>query len=148
MSTENINVINEIKRYLKSVRGMNEEIAVLQRAKEEFCNSATGVFASGTASVKKDSVIEDLHVKKTVNYIDVTNRIDKKITELIDCREKIIFEIGRLNNAAEQKVLTCRYINCMSWEEISEKLHITVRQLHRIHVNALNSIVKNKKGEV
>ena len=49
-----------------------------------------------------------------------------------------IFErIEQLDDEDERAVLTYRYIHDCEWEEIAEKIHVSCRQVHRIHARAL-----------
>ena len=48
--------------------------------------------------------------------------------------------INKLDNVIYRTVLVDRYINCLTWEEVSEGLNMSVRHILRLHGKALNAI--------
>lgn len=54
------------------------------------------------------------------------------------CKE-IMDRIERLENEDEKDVLTYRYIRLMKWEDVCKRMEVSWKQVHRLHVRALNN---------
>lgn len=54
------------------------------------------------------------------------------------CKE-ITEKIERMDNEDEKDVLVYRYIRLMKWEDICVRMSISWKQVHRVHVRALNN---------
>ena len=67
----------------------------------------------------------------------IQQEIDEIIIDLVNLCERINREIDELPNYNEQLVLRYRYIDEREWKEIGEALHQSVRNIYRVHNNAL-----------
>ena len=70
--------------------------------------------------------------------------LDEMIRELIDERyqriktyQQIIRQIKKMKSENERDVLFYRYIVCLDWWKIAEKMKYSERQIHRFHGKAL-----------
>lgn len=70
--------------------------------------------------------------------------LDEMIQELIKERylriktyQQIVRQIKRMKSENEKDVLFYRYIRCLDWWEIAEKMKYSERQIHRFHGKAL-----------
>jgi len=64
-----------------------------------------------------------------------------KINELIQIQEEIADKIMQIDDNELQAVLVYRYLNCMTFEQIAEKMNYDVRTVRRKHVKALEKVV-------
>jgi len=78
---------------------------------------------------------------------DYVVKLDELIEELKQERlaavkqyEEIYREIKRVENEREKDVLTYRYIQCMSWEDICLAMGLGWRKVHYVHSDALKKI--------
>ena len=58
------------------------------------------------------------------------------------CRIKLEIEeaLWKMEDPEEARVLRFRYIYFMTWEEISETMNYSARQIHYIHKNAIKNL--------
>ena len=62
---------------------------------------------------------------------------DKKEFELLAYKSRMHNLINQLDNPSYRALLSLRYINCKTWEQIAEDMHYTTRNVHKIHGGAL-----------
>lgn len=74
--------------------------------------------------------------------VDFQAEIRQEIAQAISLKKEIHHKINQLSKPIYVGVLTDYYINNMGWCKISERLHISERQLYRIHGNALSEFRK------
>ncbi len=79
--------------------------------------------------------------KKTTQDInDEMVRLCKKISTLLKEKRAIEKEIDNVNDASESLLLRYRYIDGYGWEEISELMNYSHRNLHYLHKKALSAV--------
>lgn len=66
---------------------------------------------------------------------DVNDRIDK----LVDFRRAISEAIDAMEDDSERLLLRCRYLDGLSWTDISRIMNISLRTVHRLHSTALEN---------
>ena len=71
---------------------------------------------------------------------EIERDVNAKVSELVGLRDEINRAIDTLANADERTHLRCRYLENISWSEISNRLHVSKRTAHRIHCSALAKI--------
>ena len=71
--------------------------------------------------------------------VDLQAEIRKEIAELVSLIGEIHEKIELLENPTEKAVLTERYINVKSWEEIAEIISYSERNTKYIHGRALKN---------
>lgn len=69
--------------------------------------------------------------------IDLENHINDEIVRLVDLKKEIRSVINEVIDGDEKLLLKYRYINFLTWEDICEKMNISIRTAHRIHASAL-----------
>lgn len=81
--------------------------------------------------------------KSTLENIgDEKIRLCKKVNSILKEKRAIEKEIDSVKNSAEAMLLRYRYIDGCDWEEISELLNYSPRNIHYMHKRALNEIAK------
>lgn len=71
--------------------------------------------------------------------VDLQAEVNKEIAVLVDLIAEIHTKIEQLENPTERAVLTERYINVKSWEEIAEIISYSERNTKYIHGRALKN---------
>ena len=128
--------VKHVKAYLRKARELDtlvhtklNEIDKLRELAE--CLSSPKLGERVTSSKGNTSM-------QTVDKIvDLQAEIDKEIAELVELITEIHAKIEQLSDTTEKAVLTERYINGRSWEEIAEIVGYTVRQTLNIYGKAL-----------
>ena len=69
--------------------------------------------------------------------VDLENEINKAIDIYVDKKERIVSQIDSVKDIMEYQVLFSRYIEHKTFEQIAEDNDYSVRQILRIHGNAL-----------
>ena len=69
--------------------------------------------------------------------VDLQAEVNKEIAVLVDLIAEIHTKIEQLENPTERAVLTERYINVKSWEEIAEIIGYSDRNTRYLHGKAL-----------
>lgn len=80
---------------------------------------------------------------------EFTDRVDEKIRELAGLRSAAVGWIYRLDDPLQRSVLMGYYVNCrrqdgerVTWDDVAADLHVSRRQVHRIHEAALEGLEK------
>lgn len=78
-------------------------------------------------------------------YMASVDKLEKKIMKArfkrIQTMKQVKDRIEALLDEEEKTVLIYRYLRCMEWERISEKMHYSRRQVLYIHGRALKNLV-------
>lgn len=72
--------------------------------------------------------------------VDLEREIGAKVDELVEHYRKIGEVVSQIPDEKEREVLLRRYIQGQSWEEIGEKMEITIRRVYQLHKTALFSL--------
>lgn len=73
------------------------------------------------------------------DIIEMEQKIHKELCQLVVLKKQVSGSIGKVSDREERLLLTYRYLNNCTWEEIAEKLHVSNRTVHRIHASALKN---------
>ncbi len=91
-------------------------------------------------------ILSPADTKETKSTIDNLGkeklRLCKKVNNILKEKRAIEKEIDNVKNGAEAMLLRYRYIDGCDWEEISELLNYSPRNIHYMHKKALNEIAK------
>lgn len=72
--------------------------------------------------------------------IELENAIKKDIEKMLSLKLEIRTAINAVQNNDERLLLKYRYLNFMEWNEICNKMRISIRTAHRIHATAIENI--------
>ena len=78
-------------------------------------------------------------VKYLDDIIDMEHKLHKELCELVVLKKHISESLEKVVNREERLILTFRYVNNYTWEDISARLHVSKRTVHRIHESALQN---------
>ena len=128
-----------IKDWLSRGIMLNDELTRLQVLKEQAYNTACGV-SCGVNGDKVQTSKKNTTEQKVLSYVNYSQQVDDKISELIDCRGILLRTINRLNNPAHRIILIARYIEGNTWAEVSDKTNYSLRAVYKIHNQALEKL--------
>ncbi|MBQ9483760.1 MAG: hypothetical protein IJU82_06170 [Ruminiclostridium sp.] len=130
----------DIKKLLESHKEIDddinlklEEIAQLRALAERCTRRITDM--GGNTGTPSDRV-----GKNAVKIADLENRIDARIDELVDLKDKIMYFVSALEDDGERVVIERHYILHESFEVIAEKLEYSTRHVMRLHRSALDHL--------
>ena len=78
-------------------------------------------------------------VKYLGDIIEMEQKIHKELCQLVVLKKQVSGSIEKVSDREERLLLTYRYLNNCTWEEIAERLHVSNRTVHRIHASALKN---------
>lgn len=128
--------VKHVKTYLRKARELDTlvhtKLSEIDRLRElAECLSSPKLGERVTSSNGNTSM-------QTVDKIvDLQAEVDKEIAVLVDLIAEIHTKIEQLENPTERAVLTERYINVKSWEEIAEIIGYSDRNTRYLHGKAL-----------
>ena len=125
------------KEWLQKGRRMNFEIDELlasrDRVFEKACKCGFVDYEKDKIQTTKTNSTEN----KIITYIAYTQDIDMRTDALYEYRRQMLSCINKLNDSTYRTILIAYYINCKGWEQIARDQSYSVRQILRLHGEAL-----------
>lgn len=129
----------EIKEYLKQAYLLDKRIQHYLEDIKRLRLMATSVSSPryDIDRVQTSKNTEAPFVKSLNKIMDLEAKINEKLILFISLKEQILDMISKLESVDEQLLLTYRYLNNMTWDEIAKELHASRATVLRWHGNAL-----------
>lgn len=125
------------KQYLNQIarinRMINNKLAEIYQLKTMVCS----ISVSANEDKVQSSSDKDKLGSSVAKIVDLENEINKAIDVYVDKKERIVSQIDSIKDIMEYQVLFSRYIEYKTFEQIAEDNDYSVRQILRIHGNAL-----------
>lgn len=125
------------KQYLNQIdrinRMINNKLAEIYQLKTMVCS----ISVSANEDKVQSSSDKDKLGSAVAKIVDLENEINKAIDVYVDKKERIVSQIDSIKDIMEYQVLFSRYIEHKTFEQIAEDNDYSVRQILRIHGNAL-----------
>lgn len=132
----------QAKQYLKQAYRLNDLINSDLEELDElriFSKSISSPNLSGMPRSETGNV-EPTFARAVDKIIDLEDHINKEITHLVDLKKEIRSVINEVIDGDEKLLLKYRYINFCTWDDICEKMNVSMRTAHRIHAAALEHV--------
>lgn len=129
------------KDYLSQIRYINQEIESRIDERNQLRHSVM----LKTSTSKPDKVQETGTMNfddKYMKFIEVSEDINGKIDDLVELKMQVSNEIDLLDKPEHRIILRLRYVNLNTFEEVAVKTDYDIRQVHRLHGNALQDFEK------
>lgn len=127
------------RAWLKGYRGLCAEYKALLEERGRWAASATKCTATWSDMPKGGSGTDK--VQRSVDKLaDIDAQISAQLERIELLRGQIESAIDELEDSRQRAVLRLRYINDLSYEEISYKLHYNIRWLRRLEHAALEKL--------
>lgn len=133
----------EKKEYLKQAQHPETLIRCNQAELEQLKELSTCI---KTVDYEKVSVMESggcqqASFTKTIEKIvSLEEKIREDLANLVEVKEKVYESISRLESSEEKAVIHCKYVQGLSWYDISEELNLSLSTLYRIHKKSLQKL--------
>ena len=127
--------MSEAKYLLQKISFFDAEINSLIREYQSV--KSTLLKATDYSNEVVATTRNNTNEEKLVKLADKSSDINLKIDELVDFKITMGNYIDQLEDERHRVILRERYINGLSFREISDILGYTERHLHRIHGEAL-----------
>ena len=125
------------KQYLNQIdrinRMINNKLAEVYQLKTMVCSISVSVNEDKVQS----SSDKDKLGSAVAKIVDLENEINKAIDVYVEKKDRIVSQIDSVKDIMEYQVLFSRYIEHKTFEQIAEDNDYSVRQILRIHGNAL-----------
>lgn len=138
--TEGEKKLMEAKAYLEQARNINlqinsklEQVYALRQLATKASSALSPVPPSGTPNPHR--------LEETIaRMMDMEQEVDEAIDGLVELKADIMKAISRVPDDRERVVLELRYLAFKDWVSIAETLGLHVRQVYRLHEEALKNI--------
>ena len=130
------------KQYLKQAYRLNELIQSNQNELDELKELSTNL--SGI-DYSKDRVQTSPsgdagYTNIVLKILELEDAIKTDIEKLLSLKLEIRTTINEVQDNEEKLLLKHRYLNFMTWDDICELMHVSMRTAHRIHSLALENV--------
>ena len=132
----------EKKKFLQKAYRLAEEIEINQEELNRLTELSTmlkGLDYSQT-KIQTSGSGDAAFVNKVADLADIKGKINAKLMELKELRNSIWKAIYTLDNTEERLVCLYRYLKFYDWETVADKMHLSLRQVYRVHGFALKNI--------
>lgn len=134
--------MKDTKTYLGQIRlldvRINAKIAEMERIRDIATKVTTAFDSVRVSGGGNDDKLGDA----VSRLVDIQSEINADIDAYIDRRAYIVSILDKIDDAEELAVLHKRYIEFKRWEQISEEMGYSQRNVTYIHGRALLSIRK------
>ena len=124
------------KAWLKRGWQLDREINSLLRTKEE----TRAWLMSVTASYSGEPVLGTRDPHRYDRLAELDEKIDQRIDQLVAVKKEIVDAIAQVEDSRYRTLLTERYMEFKTWEQIAVDMNYTWRRVMQLHGEALNSI--------
>jgi DNA-directed RNA polymerase specialized sigma subunit len=76
--------------------------------------------------------------------VDLEKQINDEIDSFIELKKEVHNVINAVTSSNERLVLRCRYIEFLTWEQTADRMAYSIKQVHRIHSEALQNVIVPK----
>lgn len=130
------------KEVLNKIRKIDMMIDFKCEQVETLRSRLTSLGSPSMGDKVQSSLDPDKFTNTMSKIIELEEKINADIDELVDLKRDAMDCIEKLNNDVEKLVLYKRYFNNKSFEQISVEMGYSWRHIHRIHGNALKNFDK------
>lgn len=130
------------KQYLRQAYRLNDlinsDLAELEQLKVLSTSvsspNLSGMPSSGTRKQ------EAPFVNAVMKIIELEKVIDAEIDRFVDLKKEIRDVINKVPDNSQKLVLKLRYIQFLKWESVAAEMDLSLKQVHRIHNEALKNV--------
>lgn len=128
------------KEYLSQAHRLNELIDADSKELERLRDLSSRISGSNFGErVQTSRNIDPPFVKYLGEIDEMKRKIQKELCDLVSLKNNILSALKKMPNRDERLLLTYRYLNNESWEQIAVSLYVSMRTVHRIHSSALQN---------
>ena len=129
------------KEYLKQVYLLDKRIdSDIEEVTELRALAEKVTVPMGNERVQTSRTGEAPFTRALEQIWTLEQEIDEEIDRLVDTKRQIRKRIDKLEDFDHRMILRYRYIHCCSWNEISEKMSISLRWAYILHGKALQAM--------
>lgn len=133
------------KEYLSQIFLLSMKVKTKRQQAAELRDNITGVCGIDYSGIKVQTSPKARMQETIDRLVGLEEEIARDILEMELKKEKVIGQINQMKNPAHIQILKLRYIDFLKWEEISEIMGYSTRQVYRLHGKALREFRKENK---
>lgn len=133
------------KEYLSQAYRLDQRINSKLEQVQSLNELATKVNTTLTGMPKNPNRATSTMADVMAKVIDLQQEINSDIDRLVDLKRELVTVIKTVENAECQTLLELRYLCFKTWEQIAVDMNYTVRNVHLLHKEALQSTVVSKR---
>lgn len=140
--------MTDAKRYLQQIRLYDSHINAKTEERRHLEAMATKITPTLKQDVVSGSGNQDKMAETMAKLIDLDAEIAQEIVRYVDARNAVTGTIDKVTDARLHKVLSKRYVEFKTWEQIAcdmGKSYQWVCKLHGIALQAVEKILKNSE---
>jgi len=130
-----------VKNYLRQARRLNDIINAKFEQIEKLREMATNITSQISAEPGGSNVPDKL-AEVVAKIADMEDGLLSDIDRLLELKREIADTINNLEDGDYKLLLTLRYLNFKSWEEIAVEMNFSYKWIHIIHNRALFTLGK------
>ena len=131
------------KQYLNQIHRIDQIINNKLSETYQLKNLACSISVSSDSDRVQTSSDQDPLGNAVAKIVDLENEVNDCIDQFSEKRRKIITQIDSIENQMQYQVLFSRYIERKTFEKIADDNGYSVRQILRIHGEALVQFEKS-----
>ena len=128
------------KEYLQQAYRLNElidsDVHELERLRDLAGRISSPNFGERVQSSRN---LDAPFVKYLGDIMEMEEKIQKELCRLVVLKKQILTALESVSDREERLLLTYRYLNNESWEQIAVDLSVSMSTVHRIHASALRN---------
>lgn len=130
------------KQYLRQVYRLNELIQSDLEELEQLKALSTSISSPNLSGMPHSATrsTEAPFAKCVAKIIDLERIINDEIDRFVDMKKEVRETINTLESPNEVLVLKLRYVEFLKWGAVAVKMNLSLKQVHRIHGDALQNI--------
>lgn len=131
-----------VKQYLRQVWRLDNTVNAKLEQLELLKSLVTKVTSTLVDDRVQESKSHDKISKLICKMVDLEKEITNDIDKLVDLKREIMHKIDSIPNEDYKILLTLRYLNFKTWEQIAVEMNYDYRWIHRLHAKALTAFEK------
>ena len=137
--------MDDTKEYLNKVRYIDNEIDAKEEVKERMRKRLTSIKATQYREIDVQGGERKSNEDRMIEYIECSEDINELIDKLINLKMTVVEQVEKIDDSLYRTVLTERYINNKSWEDVSKAINYGERRTLQYHNDALRAFAKVNK---
>lgn len=129
------------KEYLSQAYRLDQRINSKLEQVESLNHLAAKVNTTLTGMPKNPNRAASTMADVVAKIIDLQQEINSDIDRLVDLKRELVTIIKAVANTEYQTLLELRYLCFKTWEQIAVEMNYTVRNVHLLHKEALQSVI-------
>ena len=140
-----ISIVEDIKKHLSKVRYIDNEIDAKEEIKQQMRKRLTSVKATQYREIDVQGGVRKTNEDRILEYVEYSEQINELIDKLINRKMTVVEQIEQIDDGLYRTILTERYINNKSWEDVSKAINYGERRTLQYHNDALREFANVNK---